>query len=74
MPSTFQGSTSGTLVTLGVGPYKANEELQTSFGLIAEFTGDCTQTFPKTGSQEATGTISAGQHLTCTFTNTEQEA
>jgi hypothetical protein len=34
----------------------------------ATFSGDCMQTAP--GSTEATGTISVGQHLTCTITNT----
>jgi hypothetical protein len=36
---------------------------------LPSFSGDCTQTV--SGSLQATGTTSAGQHLTFTITNTE---
>jgi hypothetical protein len=61
-PSTsFRGSESGTLVTLDPGPFTVFDEVDDT-GVT--FTGDCTQ-----HSSTATGTIAAGQHLTCTATN-----
>jgi hypothetical protein len=59
-PSTFQGSESGTLVTLGVGPYKVNETPLEDFDV--SFSADCT------------GTIAPGDQKTCTVTNTERIA
>jgi hypothetical protein len=55
-PSTFQGSSSGTTVTLGQGSYQVIETP------IADYT--------PTYSSECSGSISAGQTKTCTITNT----
>jgi hypothetical protein len=61
-PSTsFRGSESGTLVTLDPGPFTVFDEVDDT-GVT--YTGNCTQ-----HSKTATGTIAAGQHLTCTATN-----
>jgi hypothetical protein len=64
-PSTFPGSETGTLVTLGPGTYTVNEA--TFPGSFVAFNGDCTQTALNSG--KATGTISAGEHQICTITN-----
>jgi hypothetical protein len=64
-PSEFQGSENGTLVTLGPGDFTVEEGRRNGF--TTSFSGDCKQTAP--GSTAATGTISAGQQLTCTITN-----
>ena len=53
------GSGSGTLYTLGVGPYKVTEEELNGFDVI--FSGDC-----------PTGTIAPGDQKTCTITNIEE--
>ena len=55
-PSEFQGSSSGTIVTLGPGDYLTGEAFQP--GYTATFPSDCS------------GTISAGEIKTCTITNT----
>jgi hypothetical protein len=67
-PSTFiLRPDSSQLVTLGPGTFTIVESAE--FGIVSvTFSGDCMQTAP--GSMEATGTIIAGQHLTCTITNT----
>jgi hypothetical protein len=67
-PSTFiLTPDSSQLVTLGPGSFTIVESAV--FGIRSvTFSGDCMQTAP--GSMEATGIISAGQHLTCTITNT----
>jgi hypothetical protein len=58
-PASFDGSSSGTLVTLGIGPYKVTEdELK---GFDPSFSADCN------------GTIAPGDQKTCTITNTEEE-
>jgi hypothetical protein len=58
------------LVTLGPGTFTIVESA--TFPIVSiTFSGDCMQTAP--GSTEATGTISAGQHLICTITNTKTE-
>jgi hypothetical protein len=57
-PPSFPGST-GTLVTLGVGPYQVHETPLKGFDV--SFSADCT------------GTIAAGDQKTCTVTNTEGE-
>jgi hypothetical protein len=59
IPSTFHGSADGTLVTLGVGAYKVNEE--PFLGFDTTFSADCT------------GTIAPGDQKTCIVTNTQQE-
>jgi hypothetical protein len=65
-PSSFNiGDGQTQAVTLGPGSFTVHED---SSGFTPTFTGDCTQTAP--GSFEATGTISAGQTLHCTITNT----
>jgi hypothetical protein len=56
-PSTFQGSSSGTTVTLGQGSYQVTETT------VAD---DYTPSF----SSGCSGTISAAQTQTCTVTNT----
>jgi hypothetical protein len=71
-PSTFvlTPDTSGSsqqLVTLDPGTFTIVESAPFSI-VSTTFSDDCKQTAP--GSREATGTISAGQHLTCTITNT----
>lgn len=53
-------------VTLGPDDYSVNEN--PSLGSGTSFSGDCTQTAPN--SAEATAT--AGQHQTCTITNTQR--
>jgi hypothetical protein len=58
-PASFPGSGTGTLVTLGVGPYSVSEPNHGNFDV--SFSADCT------------GTIAAGDQKTCTVTNTEQE-
>jgi hypothetical protein len=55
-PSSFTGSSSGTTVTLGEGTFNIVEGGAISYS--QSFSGDCA------------GTISAGQTLTCTITNT----
>ena len=56
----------GQSVTLGGGSFTVREAA--AFGFTPSFSGDCMQT--AAGSGEATGTISSGQQLTCTITNT----
>jgi Prealbumin-like fold domain len=56
-PSNFNGS-SGTDVTLGPGTFNVTESIPAGSFFTTSFTGDCD------------GTIAAGQHLTCTITNT----
>jgi hypothetical protein len=65
-PSTFTLTPdSSQLVTLGPGTFTMFE--RATFTIVsATFSGDCMKTAPT----EATGTISVGQHLTCTITNT----
>jgi hypothetical protein len=53
-------------VILGPGSFTITESIPGPF--FVTFTGDCTQTAP--GSPHATGTISAGQTLHCSITNT----
>jgi hypothetical protein len=66
-PSTFAlANGDSQLVTLGPGTYTVTENVP--FGFTIAFSGDCTQSVPLSS---ATGTISAGQHQTCTITNTE---
>jgi hypothetical protein len=65
-PSTFiLTPDSSQLVTLGPGTFTIVESAAFPIS-SATFSGDCTQT----GAFAATGTISVGQHLTCTITNT----
>jgi hypothetical protein len=81
-PSNFKGSETGTLVTLGAGPFSVTEEpddsvtadvatieyIQTNVtGPIPSFSEDCTQT--GTASFSATGNISAGGQETCNIVN-----
>jgi hypothetical protein len=71
-PSTFQGSTESTLVTLEPGTFSLDESGPISPpGLIAIGSGDCVGAKQPPVPSNITGTISAGQHLTCTITNTE---
>jgi Prealbumin-like fold domain len=65
--SSFSLSNGGShSVALGAGAFTVSEDSVSGF--TTSFAGDCMQT--TSGSQEATGTIAAGQHLTCTITNT----
>jgi len=81
-PSNFNGSETGTLVTLDAGPFTVTEEpydsvaedvetledIQTDVtGPFPSFSGDCTQT--GTGSFSATGDIAAGGQETCNVVN-----
>jgi hypothetical protein len=81
-PSNFKGSETGTLVTLGAGPFTVTEEpddsvaeevetiedIQTDVtGPFPSFSGDCTQT--SIGSFSATGDIAAGGQETCNIVN-----
>ena len=67
-PSTFTLTPdTSQLVTLGPGTFTIVESATFPITSVT-FSGACMQTAP--GSLEATGTISAGQHLTCTITNT----
>ena len=71
-PSTFilTPDTSGSdqqLVTLDPGTFTIVESAGFPIS-SAKFSGDCMQTAP--GTTEATVTVSVGQHLTCTITNT----
>jgi hypothetical protein len=64
----FLANGESQLVTLGAGAFTVTE-LSIAMGFLSlSFSGDCRQAAP--GSFTATGTISAGQHLTCTITNT----
>jgi hypothetical protein len=72
-PSTFilTPDTSGIsqqLVTLDPGTFTIVESA--AFGSATTFSGDCKQTAPAPGIRAGTVTISVGQHLTCTITNT----
>jgi hypothetical protein len=64
----FLASGESQLVTLGPGPFSIQEGPVLG---VTTFSGDCDQTAP--GSNEATGTINAGQQLTCTITNILEE-
>ena len=68
-PSTFiiTGGSS-QLVTLGPGTFTIVESAPFAI-TTTTFSGDCMQTAPAP-APKATGTISVGQHLTCTITNT----
>ncbi len=79
VPSLFDGSENGTLVTLGPGNYNVTEtpkasvdaDIETLGGNITgpniTFTGDCTQT--GFNSTSATGDILAGASQTCNIIN-----
>jgi hypothetical protein len=56
-PSTFNGSTTGTTVTLGAGSFSVDEGTHT--GYTVSYSTDCS------------GTIAAGDSKTCTVTNTD---
>jgi hypothetical protein len=57
-PPNFVGSSTGIDVTLGSGPFKVTETVQAGSFFTNTTPGDCV------------GTITAGQHLSCTITNT----
>ncbi|NOJ30114.1 MAG: hypothetical protein DA328_08105 [Nitrososphaeraceae archaeon] len=64
-PSEFPGSTEGTVVTIGAGPFTVSELNGPSSDV--SFEGDC----ERLGEPVlAEGIIEEGQHLTCTITNT----
>jgi hypothetical protein len=73
-PSTFSftGSGGSQLVTLGPGNFEITESTSPTapFPFLAIVSGDCTG-IPQTSPHEAqaTGSISAGQHLTCNIRN-----
>jgi hypothetical protein len=65
-PSSFSVSdTQSQTVILDPGSFTVSEVPVAGF--IVSFSGNCAQIVP--GSHEATGTISAGQHLTCVIRN-----
>jgi hypothetical protein len=57
-PPNFAGSTTGIVVTLGSGAFNVTETVLTGSFFTSSFIGDCA------------GTITAGQHLSCTIINT----
>ena len=57
-PPNFVGSSTGIDVTLGSGPFKVTETVPAGSFFTNTTAGDCA------------GTITAGQHLSCTITNT----
>jgi hypothetical protein len=57
-PANFAGSSTGIDVTLSPGTFNVTETIPTGTFFNTSFTGDCG------------GDIAAGQHLTCTITNT----
>lgn len=66
-PSSFSISNGNSqAVGLKSGSFTVSED--STPGFTTSFSDDCTQS--SSNSQEATGTIAAGQHLTCTITNT----
>ncbi len=70
-PSTFSFTffSNSQLVTLGPGSFEITESTAPfSFELLS-FRGDCTGSQTSFGQAQATGTISAGQHLTCNIAN-----
>jgi hypothetical protein len=81
-PSDFQGSSTGTDVTIEPGAYTVTEELASTNALQAELsaasimttttaTGDCTPNFgPNQNFLSATGTIASDDSQTCTLVNT----
>ncbi len=81
-PSDFQGSSTGTDVTIEPGAYTVTEELASTSALQAELsaasvittttaTGDCTPNFgPTQNFLSATGTIASDDSQTCTLVNT----
>jgi hypothetical protein len=59
-PSSFDGSTTGTRVTLGPGEFEVEEsQSSTPAGLVFDHSED----------QGCTGSIQAGETKTCTWTN-----
>jgi hypothetical protein len=69
-PSAFdlQNGDSQLVTFSGPSTYTVSEPPSSIFSVT--FSGDCKATSP--GSTEATGTISAGEHQTCTITNQEK--
>ncbi|NOJ29826.1 MAG: hypothetical protein DA328_06635 [Nitrososphaeraceae archaeon] len=63
-PTTFQGSSSGVVVTLGAGSYDVEETDNVPSNL-----GPFTVNIDTTETGDCSGTISAGESKTCTFTN-----
>ena len=64
--SSFSLSNGGShSVTLGPGSFTVSEDSVSGF--TTSFSGDCMQS--SSNPQEATGNLAAGQHLTCTITN-----
>jgi hypothetical protein len=79
-PSNFPASEAGTEVSLGTGDYRIVENVDDEviqsikddlnadeFGILPEFTGDCTQEFPSLNT--ATGSVKAGDSVECNVTN-----
>ena len=67
-PTSFSLSNGGSQsVALGTDIFTVSEDSTPDF--TNSFSGDYIQS-SSSGSQEATDTIAAGQHLTCTITNT----
>jgi hypothetical protein len=56
-------------ITLGSGPFTLTETSAIDF--TGSVSGDCALVSSQSGKLVVTGTISEGQHLICTITNTE---
>ena len=67
----FTGGSGSQLVTLGPGSFKITESIPpNSFSLLNfEVDGDCMGSQTSPTQAQATGTISAGQHLICVLRN-----
>ena len=65
---TFISRSNSQLVTLGPGSFEITESTQLLL-VTSSFDGDCAGSQTSTNQAQATGTISAGQHLTCTIAN-----
>lgn len=66
-PSSFS-ITNGNSQAVGLKPGSFTVSADSTPGFTTSFSGDYIQS-SSSGSQKATGTIAAGQHLTCTITN-----
>jgi hypothetical protein len=73
-PSTFVLANGDSQLVTFSGPstYTISEETPSGLAFFTDFSGDCESTSPGSTSTEATGTISAGEHQTCTIKNAEE--
>lgn len=66
---TFTGFSNSQLVTLNPGSFKITESTAVFPFELLSFRGDCIGGQTSGTQAQATGTINAGQHLTCTIAN-----